>query len=80
MNIIRKIAIGFMIGGGLGAKIGAYLTVLFETTYIWPVVERATELGIVMGCIISGVIVFFPTGTINRSQPASFTEDRVVAA
>jgi len=62
MKNIRILLIGFMIGGGLGAKIGAYLTNFIQVNNAWSVVELSTLIGIAIGCISSLTILLSRSG------------------
>lgn len=75
LDIVRKLLIGFMIGGGIGAKIGAYVSQLSEIDYLWNVVEFGILLGSVTGICIAGAVGLYKTGAFKSNDQTVFQTD-----
>lgn len=75
MNKLRVVLIGFMIGGGLGAKIGAFSATLFENPS-WPFVEVGAGIGVFIGCTISLIFILMRT---RRKEYENGNRDQQVA-
>lgn len=57
--IIRKLLIGLILGGGFGAKLGAYLSTILTS----PSSMNLVEMGFINGCLIgfgASLIVLMP--------------------
>ena len=65
MNNIRTLLIGLVIGGGAGAKIGAYLSSLLETPTSWSLIEWGAGFGMVLGLTVSSIIVLAKAGAFS---------------
>jgi len=74
MNKVRVILIGFMIGGGVGAKLGAFLATLFENPS-WPFVEVGAGAGIFLGCLVSLVFILMK----GAKEEKQFSKTQVIA-
>ncbi|MEM6831186.1 MAG: hypothetical protein AAF551_11790 [Bacteroidota bacterium] len=57
MNAIRTLMIGCLVGGGIGAKVGAYITTVMKSEVGWPYIEFSLEVGAGLGCIASFVLI-----------------------
>ena len=80
MDIFRKLLVGFMLGGGIGAKVGAYVSQLSEITYMWNAVEFGIFVGSVVGICIAGAIGIYKTGYFKTNNQTSFQADTQVFA
>lgn len=68
MKNIRILLIGLIIGGGAGAKIGAYVSSLLETPTSWSLIEWGAGFGFALGLTISTVVVLARAGAFSRSE------------
>ncbi len=67
MNNVRTIVIGFMLGGGFGAKIGALIPVL-TTQYDWSWISMGLIIGGILGIVISFGIVLVNDGVPQKRR------------
>ena len=79
MKNLRIFLIGFIVGGGFGAKVGAYVSVLSLDYISWFIVEWGAGIGIALGLVISGSIVLVNSGVFVKKEKESKETDRQIA-
>ena len=79
MKNIRILLIGLVIGGGLGAKIGAYLSAILNDYISWSLVEWGAGIGIALGCTVSGAIILVKSGAFEPQEKKSTKTSRQIA-
>jgi len=68
MKNIRILIIGLVTGGGIGAKIGAYLSTIMDESIKWSMIELGAGIGIGAGCIVSLIIILAKAGVFSPKE------------
>lgn len=72
MKYLRFLIIGIVLGGGFGAKLGAYFSQVFEQTANFQLVEFGFALGAGLGLLMSIVIQVMHSGVFKgQNAPTS---------
>ena len=79
MKNIRILLIGFVIGGGAGAKIGAYLSIAFKETISWSLIEVGAGVGMGLGCMVSFIIILAKAGVFSPKESESESAPQRIA-
>lgn len=66
MKKLRALLIGLMLGGGLGAQLGSFISTLMITTNTFLYIEMGLLIGGLAGIGIAAVIIVANNGMANK--------------
>ena len=73
MKLLRSLIIGIVLGGAFGAKVGAYLSQVLETTGSFQFVELGFALGATLGLTVSLIIWLMNSGVFDSREKTEST-------